>query len=67
MQLGELRLSADELATALELAQGQSLAYEEAQTLLAIADLARLEGRDVDADDALHEAKSLMQRVGATD
>jgi hypothetical protein len=66
MKSGDLARAADELASAITLARAQELAWEEAQILRATAELARLEGRDADADDALHEAERLMQRVDAT-
>ena len=66
MQRGDLSTAGDELSSALHVAHGQGLAYEEAQTLHVLAQLAEMEGRDKDAEDALHEAERLMQRVGAT-
>lgn len=66
MQRGDLSTAGDELSSALQVAQGQGLVYEEARALRALARLAQLEGRDADADAALHEAERLMQRVGAT-
>ena len=66
MQRGELSTAIDELSSALHVAQGQGLAYEEAQALRLLARLAHMEGRDKDAENALHEAERLMQRVGAS-
>jgi class 3 adenylate cyclase/tetratricopeptide (TPR) repeat protein len=65
MQRGELTAAGEELSTSLRVARSQGLAYEEAQTLRTISELARLEGRTADASDALHQADGLMQRVGA--
>ncbi len=65
LKRGDLATAADELASALSLARAQKLAYEEAQILRSTAALARLQGRDEEADDALHEAERLMQRVEA--
>ena len=67
MQLGKLAEAADELSTAIGVSRAQGLAYEEAQAHRALAELAKLEGRESDAADALHEAERLMQRVGETD
>jgi tetratricopeptide (TPR) repeat protein len=67
MQLGKLARAEEELATAIRIARAQGLAYEEAQALRAVAELAKLEGRDSDAADALHEAESLMERISGTD
>jgi class 3 adenylate cyclase/tetratricopeptide (TPR) repeat protein len=67
MQLGNLARAEDELATALQVARAQGLAYEEAQALRALAALAELQGREADAADALQEADRLMQRVGEID
>ena len=66
VQLGRLAQAADELETALRMSRAQGLAYEEVRTLTALAELARLEGRQPDADAALHEAESLMQRVSGS-
>jgi tetratricopeptide (TPR) repeat protein len=66
MQQGELSRAGEQLSNAMELAREQRLVYEEAQALLALERLARMEGRDSEADAALHEAKSLVQRVGAS-
>jgi class 3 adenylate cyclase/tetratricopeptide (TPR) repeat protein len=65
MQRGELTAAGKELSISLQVARSQGLAYEEAQTLRTISELARLEGRTADAADALHQADGLMQRVGA--
>jgi hypothetical protein len=67
MQLGNLARAEAELATALQVARAQGLAYEEAQALRTLAALAELQGRESDAADALQEAERLMQRVGQTD
>jgi tetratricopeptide (TPR) repeat protein len=66
MQLGKLSEAEEELATALSAARAQGLAYEEAQALRGLSELARLQGRVSDADEALHEADRLMQRIAAT-
>jgi tetratricopeptide (TPR) repeat protein len=64
-QTGDLSRAGDELSTALSIARGQGLAYEEALILVVLARLAKLNGREDEAADALHEARRLMQRVGA--
>jgi predicted ATPase/class 3 adenylate cyclase len=66
IQQGDLSAAGEELSSALHVAQGQGLAYEEAQALRALAGLAQMDGRDAEADAALHEAERLMQRIGAT-
>ncbi len=65
MQQGELAGAGEQLSSAAGLAREQRLVYEEAQALFGLERLARLEGRAEEADAALHEAESLMQRVGA--
>jgi class 3 adenylate cyclase/tetratricopeptide (TPR) repeat protein len=65
MKTGDLVAAGEEVAKSLEVARSQGLAYEEAQALQTMADLARLEGRVADAADALQQADRLMQRVGA--
>ena len=64
-QLDDLASAREQLDLALEVSRAQGLAYEQAQALRALADVARLEGRHEAADDALQEAESLMQRITA--
>jgi hypothetical protein len=66
LRQGEVSAAAEALARALQIAREQGLTYEEAQSLRVLADLARMEGREGDAADVLHQADLLMQRVGAT-
>ena len=66
MQQGDLERAGEQLSSAMKVAREQRLVYEEAQALFTLERIARLEGRDAEADDALHEAESLMQRVGAS-
>jgi tetratricopeptide (TPR) repeat protein len=63
IEQGDLEKADEELSNAMAVAREQQLVYEEAQALLVLARLARRNGRDAEADAALHEAKSLMQRV----
>ncbi len=65
MQQGDLAKAGEQLSSAMEVAREQRLVYEEAQALFALEQLARMDGRNAEADAALHEAESLMQRVGA--
>jgi tetratricopeptide (TPR) repeat protein len=67
MQLEKLAEAEEELTTAIRVAKAQGLAYEEAQALRALSELATMQGREAEAADALQEAERLMQRVGATD
>jgi class 3 adenylate cyclase/tetratricopeptide (TPR) repeat protein len=66
MQQGDLARAGEQLSSAMQIAREQRLVYEEAQALFALERLARMEGRNPEADAALHEAQSLMQRVGAS-
>ena len=66
MEQGDLERAGEQLSSAMEVAREQRLVYEEAQALFALERLARIEGRDTEADAALHEAESLMQRVDAS-
>ncbi len=65
MERGELDKADEELSTAMDIAREQRLVYEEAQALFGLERLARLKGLTAEADAALHEAQSLMQRVSA--
>ena len=66
MEQGDLEQAGEQLSSAMKVAREQRLVYEEAQALFALERIARMEGRDAEADDALHEAESLMQRVGVS-
>ena len=68
MQQGDLARAGEQLSSAMQIAREQRLVYEEAQALFALERLARMEGRNPEADatGAAHEAQSLMQRVDAS-
>ncbi|HJR95030.1 MAG TPA: adenylate/guanylate cyclase domain-containing protein [Gaiellaceae bacterium] len=65
MEQGDLERAGEQLSSAMEVAREQRLVYEEAQALFGLERLSRIEGREAEADAALHEAESLMQRVDA--
>jgi class 3 adenylate cyclase/tetratricopeptide (TPR) repeat protein len=65
MEQGDLVQAGEQLSNAIAVAREQRLVYEEAQALFALEHLARMEGRHAEADVALHEAQSLMERVDA--
>ena len=63
MEQGDLVQAGEQLSSAMKVAREQRLVYEEAQALFGLEQLARMEGRHAEADAALHEAQSLMERV----
>ncbi|HEU5207568.1 MAG TPA: adenylate/guanylate cyclase domain-containing protein [Gaiellaceae bacterium] len=66
IEQGDLESAGQQLSSAVDVAREQQLVYEEAQALFGLARLARLNGRDAEADAAQHEAERLMQRVDSS-